>query len=66
MHVPSNDFSALIGRELFDEYCLPILQKEVKTMDRNIFHLDGRGVANHIDSILTVPEIDFSIPSFWF
>ncbi|MBF9014201.1 MULTISPECIES: hypothetical protein [unclassified Oceanispirochaeta] len=58
LHIPSNDFSALIGNELFDEYCLPILQKEVKTMDTNIFHLDGRGVANHIDSILTVPEID--------
>lgn len=58
MHVPGNDFSAMISPELFDEYCLPILQKEVKPMDTNIFHLDGKGVANHIDSILTVPEID--------
>ncbi|OQY32482.1 MAG: hypothetical protein B6241_10815 [Spirochaetaceae bacterium 4572_59] len=58
LHIPSNDFSSLIGRELFDEYCLPILQKEVKAMDTNIFHLDGKGVSKHIDSILTVPEID--------
>ncbi|MDC7233539.1 MAG: hypothetical protein PQJ58_09925 [Spirochaetales bacterium] len=58
LHIPSNDFSALIGNELFDEYCLPILQKEVKPMDTNIFHLDGKGVANHLDSILSVPEID--------
>jgi hypothetical protein len=58
LHVPSCDFSTLIGPELFDEYCLPILHKEVRSMDRNIFHLDGRGVAKHIDSILTIPEIE--------
>lgn len=57
MHIPSNDFSFMISPEMFDEFALPILQDEVKTMTHNVFHVDGKGVANHIDSILSVPEV---------
>jgi len=57
MHIPSCDFSAMISREQFDELCMPVLQKEVKAMTHNIFHLDGKGVAKHLDRILEVPEI---------
>jgi hypothetical protein len=58
MHIPSCDFSALISTPLFKQYCLPILLQEVKIMTHNIFHLDGKGVARHIDLILDVPEIN--------
>ena len=27
-------------------------------MDQNVYHMDGKGVARHIDMILSVPEID--------
>jgi hypothetical protein len=57
MHIPSCDFSALISKEFFIEFGLPILQQETKTMTHNIFHVDGRGVANHLESILSVPEV---------
>ncbi len=57
MHVPSNDFSFMISPQQFNEFALPVLQKEVKTMTHNVFHVDGKGVANHIDSILSVPEV---------
>ena len=57
MHIPSNDFSFMISPGQFNEFALPILQKEVKTMTHNVFHVDGLGVARHIDSILSVPEI---------
>ncbi len=57
MHIPSCDFSALISPQLFEEFCLPVLQREVKTMTHNIFHVDGKGVAKHIDMILDVPEV---------
>lgn len=57
MHIPSNDFSFMISPEMFDEFALPILQEEVKTMTHNVFHVDGKGVANHIDSIMSVPGI---------
>lgn len=57
MHIPSCDLSTLISPEQFEEFVLPVLQNEVKPMDQNIFHLDGTGVARHLDMILQIPEI---------
>jgi hypothetical protein len=57
MHIPSCDFASLISPKFFQRFGLPILQREVKTMTHNIFHVDGRGVAKNIDSILSVPEV---------
>jgi hypothetical protein len=58
MHIPSCDFSALISKDQYIEFGLPILRQEVQQMTHNIFHLDGPGVANHLESILSVPEIN--------
>ncbi len=52
LHIPSCDFSFMISPEQFDEYCLPALRDEMRTMTHNIYHVDGMGVANHTDSIL--------------
>lgn len=57
MHIPSCDFASLISPGFFRRFGLPILQKEVKTMTHNVFHIDGRGVAKNLDTILSVPEI---------
>ncbi len=57
MHIPSADFSFMISPEDYEQYGLPILKEEVKTMTHNVFHVDGKGVANHIDTILSVPEV---------
>jgi hypothetical protein len=57
VHIPSNDFSFMISPEQFEEFALPTLQEEVKTMTHNIFHVDGKGVAKHIDNILDVKEV---------
>jgi hypothetical protein len=57
-HVPSCDFSAMISPDFFAEFSLPILQREVKPMTHNVYHVDGWGVANHLDHILSVPEIN--------
>jgi hypothetical protein len=57
MHIPSCDFSTLISPRFFQRFGLPILQREVKTMTHNVFHVDGRGVAKHLDTILSVPEV---------
>lgn len=58
IHIPSCDFATMISPEQFEEFVLPIIQKEVKAMTHNIFHLDGKGVANHVDHLLTMPEIN--------
>jgi hypothetical protein len=57
MHIPSADFSFMISPEDYIQYGLPILKEEVKTMSHNVFHVDGLGVAKHIDTILSVPEV---------
>lgn len=57
MHIPSCDFSALISQRFFAEFGLPILARETKTMTHNIFHVDGYGVAKHLEAILSVPEV---------
>ena len=57
MHIPSCDFSTLISPAFFNEFGLPILQREVQTMTHNIFHVDGKGVARHLEAILSVPEV---------
>jgi hypothetical protein len=56
-HIPGADFSALISHEMFLELGMPVIRNEVKGMDHVVFHLDGKGVARHIDQILTIPEI---------
>lgn len=57
MHIPSCDFSSMISPAMFRQFGLPILRREVKTMTHNIFHVDGKGVARHLDAILSVPEV---------
>ncbi len=58
MHIPSCDFATMISQEMFNDFYLPSLQREVKAMTHNVFHLDGKGVAQHLDSILSIPEIN--------
>lgn len=57
-HVPSCDFSAMISPAFFAELSLPHLQRVVKSMTHNVYHVDGKGVANHLSHILSVPEIN--------
>lgn len=56
--VLQNDFSAMISTDMYDEFYLPILREECKYIPRTIYHLDGPGAVRHLDSILTVPELD--------
>lgn len=57
LHVPSCDFSALISTEIFDEYCLPLLKKEMQFSTHNIYHLDGKDALRHLPTLLAQPEI---------
>jgi hypothetical protein len=57
-YVPSNDFSIMIGKEMFDDVFLPGIARECQFLDRSIYHLDGPGALRHLDSILSIPELD--------
>ena len=57
LHIPSADFSAMISAGHFNSLVFPSLEEECKHFTQNIFHLDGKGVANHTDSILALPNV---------
>jgi len=57
MHIPSCDFSSMISEKHFIDFCLPVLHKEVEDITHVIWHLDGKDCARHLDTLLSVPEI---------
>jgi hypothetical protein len=56
LHIPSCDFASLISTPQFRDYSYPAIYEEVQHMTHNIFHVDGRGVARHLDLILELPN----------
>jgi len=57
LHIPSCDLSSMISTPLFEEFSLPSLKHECEGMHHNIYHVDGPGVARHLDVLLAMPEI---------
>lgn len=57
-HIAQTDFANMISPDQFREFCQPYLRQEIEHMDRIIFHMDGKGVANHVDELITEPKID--------
>jgi hypothetical protein len=58
MYVPSNDFSIMISKKMFDETFLPGIIEECEFLDRSIYHLDGPGALRHLDSILAIKKLN--------
>jgi hypothetical protein len=56
-YIPSNDFSIMISKQLFDDIFLPGIQRECQFLDRSIYHLDGPGALRHLDSLLGISEL---------
>ncbi len=57
-YLPSNDFSCMIGKHMFDEYFLPGIAEECAFYERSLYHLDGPGALKHLDSLLEIRELD--------
>jgi len=57
LHIPSSDFSAMISPKQHRRFAQPWLEREVQAMTHNIFHVDGKGVANQMDLILELPNV---------
>lgn len=57
-YVPSNDFSCMISKEMFDDVFLPGIIKECQHMEASIYHLDGPGALQHLDSLLEIKELN--------
>ena len=57
-YLPSNDFSIMISKRMFDDVFLPGIAEECRFYDRSIYHLDGPGALRHLDSLLAIPELN--------
>ena len=57
VHIPSCDHGAMISPKMFNEIELPFVVEEAQHFTHNIFHVDGKEVANHLDALLAIPEI---------
>jgi hypothetical protein len=57
VHIPSNDFSCMVSREMMGEFFLDITREECRLADRTIYHLDGRDAIQHLDALLEIPEL---------
>ena len=58
MYIPSNDFSFMISKEMFDEFFLEGIIDECRHYGKSIYHLDGPGALRHLDSLLAIPELN--------
>jgi len=57
-YVPSNDFSCMVSKAMFDDLFLPGLIAECRQLDASIYHLDGPQALQHLDSLLAIPELN--------
>lgn len=51
------DFSVMISPAMFEEFVLPSLYKVSKALGQAVYHLDGPEQINHLDMILSLPNI---------
>lgn len=57
-HVPSNDFSCMISKTMFDEVFLPGIAAECEHAEASIYHLDGPNALQHLDSLLAIKRLN--------
>jgi hypothetical protein len=55
--IPACDFNYMIGPREFERICLGDIAREVETVGRAVFHLDGPGATRHIDALLEIPQL---------
>jgi hypothetical protein len=57
-YIPSNDFSIMVSKKMYDEVFLPGIIRECQFYERSIYHLDGSAALRHLDSILAIKELN--------
>jgi hypothetical protein len=52
------DFAYMIGPEMFREFAVPYLRREMERLDAAEYHLDGPGNVRHLDALCEIEELD--------
>ncbi len=56
--IGQNDFTCMIGPEMFARFCYRDTLETTAYMDRSIYHLDGPGAVRHLEQILAIEQLD--------
>jgi hypothetical protein len=56
-HIPSGDATSMVSSGFFKRFSQPLLRSELEGMDRVVYHVDGKGVAQHLELILAEPGV---------
>ncbi len=52
------DFCYMISPAMFDEFVRPELVRSCQRLTNSFYHLDGKGALPHLDSLLSIDELD--------
>ncbi|MBQ1256804.1 MAG: hypothetical protein IIX93_05985 [Clostridia bacterium] len=52
------DASYMIGKNMFDRFVLDTIRNDTQCLKHTIYHLDGIGQLNHLDSILSLEKLN--------
>lgn len=52
------DFSYMIGPEMFAEFVVPYLSRQVARLDYSVYHLDGTACIPHVQQLVQIPDLN--------
>jgi 5-methyltetrahydrofolate--homocysteine methyltransferase len=56
--VPQCDVSCMISAEMFNDFEVASLTKEIESVDASIYHLDGPDALQHVESLCAIDRLD--------
>jgi 5-methyltetrahydrofolate--homocysteine methyltransferase len=57
-YILQSDTCYMMGPEMFEEFVKPELEASCRRLRRSVYHLDGIGQLNHVDSLLAIKELN--------
>jgi hypothetical protein len=57
-YLPSCDFWCMLSTRMAQEYVVSSIQREMKPLQRSLFHLDGPQALRHLDLVLDLPSLN--------
>lgn len=58
VNVPQCDFSCMISPDMFREFVVPYLRREMGRLDAVEYHLDGPDAIKHLEALCEIEELD--------
>jgi 5-methyltetrahydrofolate--homocysteine methyltransferase len=52
------DFSAMISAAMFRDFMAPVLTEMTERVSYSMYHWDGPGAIQHLDTLLSIPKLD--------